>query len=96
MSWLPLDVAAAAVLDIALNESLEPAPTSEVPVYHVIHPTAISWTTLLEYLDSAGLVFERVASEVWLDELARTTERLDPGTRNLIQLWERKVCSLLP
>ncbi|KAI0343014.1 acetyl-CoA synthetase-like protein [Trametopsis cervina] len=96
MSWLPLDVAAAAVLDIALNESLEPAPTSEVPVYHVIHPTAISWTTLLEYLDSAGLVFERVAPEVWLDELARTTERLDPGTRNLIQLWERKVCSLLP
>ena len=49
-------------------------------VYHIVNPhTTTSWSDILRGLELAGLKFERVPPEEWLERLANSDQ--DP-TRN--------------
>ncbi|KAG4425536.1 hypothetical protein IFR04_001233 [Cadophora malorum] len=91
-SWLPVDVVARAVLDLAQvnNRSapttLEDADDSEV-VYHVQNPRLFHWTNdLLPALREAGLDFETVSQREWVNRL-RNGEK-DPEKNPTIKLLD--------
>lgn len=92
LSWLPVDIAAEAVLDIALQDG----PPRE-RVFHVVNTdTSTSWASILDWIlqrDNAS--FERVAPSQWVKKLA-DTEDLAPAnpSRKLLGLWEANVGTL--
>jgi hypothetical protein len=94
LSWLPLDVAAEAIVNISLiSHANRP---SEIPVYHILHPTCFMWSALLDYFDRSGLAFERVRPAIWFDKLLAVQDKLDSSTRSLQSLWKQKVRHATP
>jgi hypothetical protein len=74
LSWLPVDIAARAVVEIVTRA--EPA---KAVVYHVLNPNPCNWQVVLSALTKAGVQFDVVSRTAWLDRLAKS----DPdGTRN--------------
>lgn len=74
-SWLPVDIAGRAIAEIVTQKH-----TPKSAVYHVLnHNTSSSWDVVIRGLKRAGVRFDLVAREEWLDRLAKS----DPdGTRN--------------
>ncbi|KAL1598032.1 putative NRPS-like protein biosynthetic cluster [Paraconiothyrium brasiliense] len=68
IDWLPMDVAAAAVLDVATASPREPTH-----VYHLTNPHTTSWTQLYPVIQAfyqgAGVEIEVVEYDAWVDEL---------------------------
>lgn len=89
-----MDIAAEAVLDIALQDG---HPREQV--FHVVNTdTSTSWVSVLDWIlqrDDAS--FERVAPSLWVKKLA-DTEDLAPTnpSRKLLGLWEASVSFLCP
>jgi thioester reductase-like protein len=80
LSWLPVDEVAR--VSVELCHSPEPHG-----VYHVVNPRLINWTRdLLPMLRSAGLAFEQVSPQAWLDRLA--TSNPDPAVNPTIKLLD--------
>lgn len=76
MSWLPVDYAARIILDLCDVPSSSPSgahsANSAPPtlVYHVLNPTRFHWTRdMLPALSAAGLPFETLPTEQWMDKL---------------------------
>lgn len=91
-----MDVAAQAVLDIALHEHPRGLPTE--PVFHVVNTdTSTSWGLVLDWISQRGdAVFERVAPSVWVKRLADTEDcAAENPSRKLLGLWEASVGFLL-
>ena len=74
-SWLPVDIAGRAIVEIAT----QPTPLKSV-VYHVLnHDTTSTWDRILSGLKQAGVRFDTVSREEWLERVAKS----DPdGSRN--------------
>ncbi|KAI9651248.1 hypothetical protein NHQ30_001286 [Ciborinia camelliae] len=91
-SWLPVDIVARAVLDLAgLNTSSSEASTQNVDsnnvVYHVQNSKTFSWThDLLPALQAAGLEFKVVGQREWV-QLLREGEQ-DPDKNPTIKLLD--------
>ncbi|KAI8625000.1 acetyl-CoA synthetase-like protein [Xylariaceae sp. FL1651] len=74
-SWLPVDVCAAAVIELSQADKpfYQQSQTDEGErnvVYHVQNPRQFSWTDeLLPALRDAGLEFETVGQREWVDRL---------------------------
>lgn len=99
LGWLPVDVAARAVCDIALASEKSEAhgarsgddgEKEECPVYHLvanITPTTPTWSNLLIWAKNAREAsFEIVAPEIWLEKL----RNLDTHpAQALLGLWDR-------
>ncbi|PWN87368.1 acetyl-CoA synthetase-like protein [Acaromyces ingoldii] len=65
IDWLPVDVAAKAIIDIALS-------TTTSPIAHVTTPMQAhrpSWSDFLHWLRSSGVRFDVKTNEEWLDQL---------------------------
>lgn len=90
LSWLPIDTAATAIVEISLRFAATiPQTHHEVPVYHVLNPNLeTSWSDVLEYLSRAGLAFTSVTPLEWLSRLREEEPRLDAPTRNLLAHWK--------
>ncbi|KAI8941639.1 hypothetical protein NX059_002852 [Plenodomus lindquistii] len=85
MSWLPVDVAASIILDVALAE--QDASTDPERVYHVLNPHRFHWTReMLPALRDAGLKFEILPTDQWMDRL-RTSDQ-DPVKNPPIKLLD--------
>lgn len=83
-SWIPVDTAAAAILD--LSGVLDPAiPTQReendvAMVYNLVNPHTFSWNhDLLPRLKTAGLIFERISFAAWIGRLRDVVDRKDKG-----------------
>ncbi|KAI1128311.1 hypothetical protein F5Y10DRAFT_240709 [Nemania abortiva] len=90
MSWLPVDRAATAILElVGIAENGKPsdlASESDV-VYHVLNPTRFHWTRdMLPSLAKAGLEFEALPTGQWMERL-RNSDR-DPARNPPIKLLE--------
>lgn len=89
LSWLPLNVAAKAVLEIAMPNGAEAARGQDgCPVFHLVNnSTSTTWRDLLSWLKSArSEPFDVVDPAVWLEKL----EGLDNHpAKSLLGLWRK-------
>ncbi|KAI1420074.1 hypothetical protein F5Y12DRAFT_788519 [Xylaria sp. FL1777] len=90
MTWLPVDCAAAAIVELAgvagdgkpINHG-----TDLGVVYHVLNPQRFHWTRdMLPSLAKAGLRFENIPTDQWMERL-RNSDR-DPTKNPPIKLLE--------
>ncbi|KDQ59731.1 hypothetical protein JAAARDRAFT_192204 [Jaapia argillacea MUCL 33604] len=65
--WLPVDSAALSIVQLLFSGNADSTSTGRV--HHVQTPYTTSWSSILDALASAGLTFERVPVENWLDRL---------------------------
>lgn len=95
--WLPVDVAANAVCEIALSSEKAQIFGSEdykeevtCPVYHLvanITPKTPTWTDLLAWIQpSRKEPFGIVSPQIWLDKLRRLDQH---PAQALLGLWDR-------
>ncbi len=78
LNWLPIDVVAKVMVEVCH------APKRH-DVYHVVNPKAFNWTRdLLPMLRQAGLEFEEVSIQTWLERLAASNP--DPEVNPTIKL----------
>jgi thioester reductase-like protein len=78
LTWLPIDAVAKTMVEICH------APKRH-DVYHVVNPKSLHWTRdLLPMLASAGLKFEQVSQQEWLERLAASNP--DPAVNPTIKL----------
>lgn len=89
MSWLPVDLAASAILDLA---NLSGKPTTDRSsdadlVYHLINPVRFHWARqMLPSMEKAGYKFETLPTSEWMERL-RNSER-DPTKNPPIKLLD--------
>ncbi|KAI4602821.1 putative NRPS-like protein biosynthetic cluster [Pestalotiopsis sp. 9143b] len=99
ISWLPVDLAATTILELAgvigggiLNESVENVTADTDLVYHVLSPKRFHYTKELHpALREAGLEFEALLPTEWMERL-RNSEK-DPSKNppiKLLQWFESK------
>lgn len=78
MTWLPVDLAAKAILDLAQlprnghdTQSKRNAPPIDTNlVYHVLNPTRFHWTKeMIPALAKAGLEFDLLPTQQWMERL---------------------------
>lgn len=85
MSWLPVDIAASIILDIALTSTA--TPVNSDLVYHVLNPKRFHWTRdMLPALRDAGLKFEVLPTDQWMEKM-RTSDQ-DPVRNPPIKLLD--------
>lgn len=81
MTWLPVDSAAAAIIELAQlakngtgNQSRPGVVTSDAnTVYHVLNPTRFHWTKeMIPALTKAGLEFGLLPTRQWLEKLRKS------------------------
>ncbi|KAG1862517.1 L-aminoadipate-semialdehyde dehydrogenase [Suillus subalutaceus] len=68
VSWLPVDYAAKAILDL-VNIPPQHLPLGECPVWNVIHPKLVPWTSILSSLQNSGLKFKALPRHEWMKAL---------------------------
>lgn len=99
INWLPVDLAARAVLEIVMadqtaseDEGGRP-PDAETPVYHVANPHASpTWNQAVRWIsDASQRRLELVPAREWLDGLEDALEATSPRhpSKALVPLWER-------
>jgi thioester reductase-like protein len=80
LTWLPIDIVAQVIVEIC-------AGAKRHDVYHVVNPRSINWTKdLLPMLAAAGLEFEQVTAQAWLERLAASNP--DPEANPTIKLLD--------
>ncbi|KAK6419063.1 hypothetical protein LTR95_017105, partial [Oleoguttula sp. CCFEE 5521] len=94
VSWLPVDVCAEAVADIALRASAERDEGGDL-VYHLVNPKTFQWIRellpALRRCDAELGKFEVVSTSEWLDRLAKSEP--DPAKNpsiKLLDFWRKK------
>lgn len=92
LGWLPVDVAAQAVIEI--SSTLKPAndngPATEIPVYHLLNPcTENTWSDLLAWLGIIIPHFDIVSPSTWISQLGNLKdEKAKHPARKLLGLWK--------
>ncbi|KAH8550965.1 hypothetical protein BGW37DRAFT_457390 [Umbelopsis sp. PMI_123] len=69
IDWIPLDYAAASIVEIIINTAND-APSHSESIFHIVSPNRVTWMDYLEALHSNGLKFSEVAPEEWIKELS--------------------------
>ncbi|OQO09905.1 hypothetical protein B0A48_04259 [Cryoendolithus antarcticus] len=94
VSWLPVDVCAEAVVEIALRDGLEQQAKDDL-VYHLVNPKTFHWTRdllpALRKCEAELGKFEVVGTSEWLDRLAKSEP--DPAKNpsiKLLDFWRKK------
>ncbi|KAI5478357.1 hypothetical protein MNV49_005208 [Pseudohyphozyma bogoriensis] len=80
-SWLPVDVAADSILELA---TLPAPPLHTSQVWHVMQPKTIPYSSVLDSLEANGMKFERVNPQEWVRRLR--TGPQDPNINPTIKL----------
>ncbi|SCO81624.1 related to nonribosomal peptide synthetase MxcG [Fusarium oxysporum] len=89
MTWLPVDLAASTILDLAKLGAQSPSDRSSDPdlVYHILNPVRFHWANdMLPSMTKAGFKFETLPTDQWMDRL-RNSER-DPAKNPPIKLLD--------
>ncbi|KAI1816627.1 acetyl-CoA synthetase-like protein [Poronia punctata] len=99
LNWLPVDIAAESILEIALSSNKSSFPglkPDEVPVYHVLnHHMSPSWRQMLQWISEGqgSLGPEVVSVQTWMGHLERIIAA-EPTSchpwQALTSLWEQR------
>ncbi|KAG1858184.1 L-aminoadipate-semialdehyde dehydrogenase [Suillus subluteus] len=90
VSWLPVDYAAKVILDL-VNIPPQRLPLGECPVWNVIHPTLVPWTSILLSLQHSGLKFKALPRHEWMKALrASPIDEVNNPSRKLLIFFENK------
>lgn len=92
LSWLPVDFAAEAVVQIAFRKpQLE--EKLDIPVYHLLNNDRTStWSDLLSWMRNFAAPFETVPPKQWVDHLENLRgEDAKYPARKLLGLWKSAV-----
>ena len=67
-------------------------PESSKPVYHLVHPTPVTWSAILDALEASGLKFDRVAPQDWVKRVENSSDDVvENPSRKMLFLWQRAV-----
>ncbi|GAB7353494.1 hypothetical protein MBLNU459_g3943t2 [Dothideomycetes sp. NU459] len=70
VNWLPVDICAGAISTVLASPA-----THDYTVHNLVNPSAISWYTFLDALETASETeFERVSMGEWVERLQRASE----------------------
>jgi thioester reductase-like protein len=91
VDWVPMDVAAGAVIDVATTPSHEPTQ-----VYHLTNPHTTSWSQLYpvirKFYEDVGVEIEVVEYGAWVDELKQIPQTKENAERvpglKLLEFYE--------
>ncbi|KAG2146015.1 putative aminoadipate reductase [Suillus bovinus] len=90
VSWLPVDYAAKAIIDL-VNIPPQCSPLGECPVWNVIHPKLVPWTSILSSLQHAGLKFKTLPRHEWIKALrASPADEVNNPSRKLLTFFENR------
>ncbi|KAG1862520.1 L-aminoadipate-semialdehyde dehydrogenase [Suillus subalutaceus] len=90
VSWLPVDYAAKVILDL-VNIPPQHLPLGECPVWNVIHPKFVQWTSILSSLQHSGLKFKALPRHEWMKALrASPIDEVNNPSRKLLTFFENK------
>jgi thioester reductase-like protein len=92
LRWLPLDVAANAIREVAFNNAREEGLTTDPPVYHILNPhSTTTWAEMLHWLrEREGDRLHIAAPATWLQSLGESLTAHYPNhpSRKLLGLWK--------
>ncbi|MCJ1380709.1 hypothetical protein MMC17_003817 [Xylographa soralifera] len=94
LDWLPVDIAAQAVLQIA--HGVEGEDTSEIPVYHLINENnKPTWMEMLVWMKTIyARPFDIVPPEKWVKQLENlSVDHTNHPAQKLLGLWENAYCT---
>ncbi|KAH7888517.1 L-aminoadipate-semialdehyde dehydrogenase, partial [Phlebopus sp. FC_14] len=90
VSWLPIDYAAKSIVEL-VNLPGDALPEGVCPVWHVIHPIRVKWSSILSSLHRTGLKFKTLPRHEWLKILrASDTNEVRNPSRKLLTFYENK------
>ena len=97
LSWLPVDLAAKAVLQIAARKPLVHADGAHIPVYHILNnDQSARWSDLLRWMRNVAALFETVPAKQWIQQLESLEgDAAKHPARKLLGLWKSAVCHLI-
>lgn len=85
-----MDYAAKAIIDL-VNVPPQRLPLGECPVWNVIHPKLVPWTSVLSSLQHAGLKFKALPRHEWIKALrASPIDEVNNPSRKLLTFFENK------
>ncbi|ORX40318.1 hypothetical protein BD324DRAFT_655201 [Kockovaella imperatae] len=80
VNWLPVDVAARVLLDLVHEEQPD-------LIYHLVHPSPTTWSTVLDGVESSGTSFERLPRSEWLERVEQIPD--EDISRKMLFLWRQ-------
>ena len=94
LDWLPVDIAARAVLQIA--NGAEKEESSDIPVYHLINENKKpTWRDMLEWMKTIyAHPFDIVPPRKWVEQLENLgADHADHPAKKLLGLWKNAYCT---
>ncbi|KAL9553202.1 hypothetical protein MBANPS3_003393 [Mucor bainieri] len=70
IDWIPVDYAAASIVDIMLKTASLSANLAQ-SIYHIVNPHSIQWYDVLTAMRENGMKFNIVEPEEWVKELSK-------------------------
>jgi thioester reductase-like protein len=92
--WLPIDLAASAIMDIITNP--DTFSGGGCPVFHIMNPNSVSWSNVCGWLREFGKTFEEVPPKTWVTAVSNSESAVEKNpSRKLLGLWVSQVSDSL-
>lgn len=91
--WVPVDIAARAIVEIVLSTVQNDKSTEQLRIWHIVNPkNNTKWSDILQIFKASGFTFQIVEAKEWVNLLAASPESDNPS-RKLLHLWQSSFSS---